>query len=188
VRALDPANAARLAQQYQAALKLRFPHAERVTDKRPDNFLYVGLIKRLFPQARIIHTTRDPLDVCLSIFFLHLDQRMAYALDLKDIAHYLRQYRRLMAHWRRLYGEDMLDFNYDILVRDPRPAVERLLAFCGLPWSEACLDFAGRAASVKTASVWQVREALYQRASGRARHYARELAELAAELERSEET
>ena len=188
VRALTPSIAARLAQQYQAALRLRFPRAARVTDKRPDNFLYLGLIKRLFPQARIIHTTRDPLDVCLSIFFLHLDQRISYALDLKDIAHYLRQYRRLMAHWRRIYGQDMLDFNYDSLVRDPRPAVERLLAFCVLPWSEACLDFAGRAASVKTASVWQVREALYQRASGRARHYAGELAELAAELEGSEET
>jgi hypothetical protein len=93
-----------------------------------------------------------------------------------------------MAHWRALYGEDLLDFNYDILVADPRPAVGRLLAFCGLAWSEACLDPAARAGSVKTASVWQVREALYRRASGRARHYARELAELAAELERPEET
>jgi len=188
VGALTPALGAQLAEEYQAALRLRFPAAARVTDKRPDNFLHVGLIKRLFPRARIVHTTRDPLDMALSIFFLHLDPRMSWALDLRDIAHYLRQYRRLMAHWRRLYGEDLLDFNYDILVADPRPAVQRLLAFCGLDWSEACLDVAGRSGSVKTASVWQVREALYRRASGRARHYARELAELAAELERPEET
>ena len=66
--------------------------------------------------------------MCLSIFFLHLDQRLSYALDLGDIGHYFRQYRRLMAHWHALYGEDILDFNYDTLVRDPRPAVERLLA------------------------------------------------------------
>jgi hypothetical protein len=67
-------------------------------------------------------------------------------------------------------------------VRDPRPAVQRLLEFCDLEWSEACLDFSRRPASVKTASVWQVREALYQRSSGRADHYARYLEELAADL------
>ena len=169
------ATLARLAGRYLDSLARLFPAAARVTDKRPENFLYIGLIKRLFPQARIVHTTRDALDTCLSIFFLHLDPRMPWALSLMDIGHYLRQYRRLMAHWQALYGEDILDFNYDNLVRGPRPAAQRLLAFCGLEWDEACLDFAQRPGSVKTASVWQVREALYQRSSGRARHYAREL-------------
>ena len=169
------ATLARLAGRYLDSLARLFPAAARVTDKRPENFLYIGLIKRLFPRARIVHTTRDALDTCLSIFFLHLDQRMPWALNLMDIGHYLRQYRRLMAHWQGLYGEDILDFNYDNLVRGPRPAAQRLLAFCGLGWNEACLDFAQRPGSVKTASVWQVREALYQRSSGRARHYAREL-------------
>jgi len=182
---VSDATLARLAGQYREAVAQRYPHAAQVTDKRPDNFLYLGLMKLLFPQARIIHTTRDPLDVCLSIFFLHLDQRLPYALDLKDIGHYFRQYRRLMAHWRALYGEDILEVNYDTLVREPRPTLERLLAFCGLPWHEGCLDFARRGGSVKTASVWQVREPLYQRASGRSRHYARELQELAAELQRT---
>lgn len=184
VRLVSDAALARLAAQYREALTLRFPGAALVTDKRPDNFLYVGLIKLLFPAARIIHTTRDPLDVCLSIYFLHLDQRLAYALDLKDIGHYFRQYQRLMAHWQALCGEDILDFNYDTLVREPRSALARLLGFCGLEWHEACLDFTHRPGSVKTASVWQVREALYQRASGRARHYARELEALASELGR----
>jgi tetratricopeptide (TPR) repeat protein len=168
-----------LAERYLQSLARMFPSAVHVTDKRLENFLYIGLIKRLFPRARIVHTTRDALDTCLSIFFLHLDQRMPWALSLMDIGHYLRQYRRLMAHWEALYGEDILDFNYDSLVREPRPAAQRLLAFCGLDWNEACLDFAQRAGSVKTASVWQVREALYQRSSGRARHYARELDPLA---------
>jgi len=170
----------RLAAQYLASVAGLFPGAAHVTDKRPDNFLLMGLIKTLFPDARIVHTTRDPLDTCLSIFFLHLDQRMSYALDLMDIGHYFRQYRRLMAHWKSLYGEDILDFNYDSLVREPRPAAQRLVAFCGLDWDEACLDPAHGAGAVKTASVWQVREGLYQRSSGRSRHYARELARLEA--------
>jgi hypothetical protein len=180
VSAASDAALGRLAAQYLGSVAGLFPGAAHVTDKRPDNFLLVGLIKTLFPNARIVHTTRDPLDTCLSIFFLHLDQPISYALDLMDIGHYFRQYRRLMAHWKSLYDEDILDFNYDSLVREPRPAAQRLVAFCGLDWDEACLDPGHGAGAVKTASVWQVRGGLYQRSSGRSRHYARELAPLAA--------
>jgi hypothetical protein len=118
---------------------------------------------------------RHPLDNVLSVYFLHLDHGMGYALDLMDAAHHYRQYRRLMAHWKHLYGADILDFDYDTFVREPRPAVERLLAFLGLEWNEECLAFHRRSNSVKTASVWQVREPLYKRASGRWRNYARQL-------------
>src|ERR1019366_1705883 len=76
-----------LAARYLDTLGTLFPAAEFVTDKRPDNFLYIGLIKRLFPDAKIVHTVRDPLDNCLSIFLLHLDHRMSYALDLADTGH-----------------------------------------------------------------------------------------------------
>lgn len=169
------ARLAQLAAGYLQSLRGLFPEAVRVTDKRPDNFLYIGLIKRLFPSAKIIHTSRDPLDNCLSVFFLHLDHSMSYALDLMDTAHYLREHDRLMAHWKSLYGADILDFDYDVLVRDPRPAIERLLQFCGLEWSDACLAFHETKSTVKTASVWQVREPLYVRSSGRWRSYARQL-------------
>ncbi len=171
-----------LAARYLEMLARVFPKGERVTDKRPDNFLYIGLIKRLFPDARIVHTVRNPLDNCLSIYFLHLDHSMSYALDLADIGHYYVQYRRLIAHWKVLYGADIFDLDYDALVREPRPAIERLLTFCGLEWEEACLSFEQSARAVKTASVWQVRERLYQRSSGRWRNYAAQLAPLEAQL------
>jgi tetratricopeptide (TPR) repeat protein len=173
---------AALAQSYRDSLAALFPGADIVTDKRPDNFLYIGLIKRLFPNARIIHTTRDPLDNCLSIYFLHLDQGMAYALDLADIGHHYRCYLRLMSHWKRLYGADILDFAYDDFVAAPRPSLERLLDFCGLDWDENCLAFHRAESSVKTASVWQVREPLYRRSSGRWRNYAAHLGPLRAAL------
>jgi tetratricopeptide (TPR) repeat protein len=173
---------AQLARDYLATLARLYPGAEVVVDKRPDNFLYVGLIKRLFPDARIVHTRRDPLDNCLSVYFLHLDHSMPYALDLRDIGHYYRQYRRLMAHWRQVYGDDILDLDYDRLVREPQAVVAGLLDFCGLDWNDACLSFPARGNAVKTASVWQVRQPLYQHASGRARHYAGQLGPLAAEL------
>ena len=110
---------------------------------------------------------------------------MAYALDLMDIGHYYRQYRRLMAHWKSLYGDDILDVDYDAFVREPRPAVERLLEFCGLDWADGCLSFHERANAVKTASVWQVRQPLYQHASGRSRDFARQLEPLAEYLRQS---
>lgn len=159
-----------------------FPTADIVTDKRPDNFLYIGLIKRLFPNAKIIHTTRDPLDNCLSVFFLHLDHSMSYALDLGDAGHYYRQYRRLMAHWKQRFAGDIFDFDYDAFVRNPRPSIENLLAFLGLEWNDACLSFHETATLVKTASVWQVREPLYSRSSGRWRNYERHLEPLRVEL------
>lgn len=175
---ISPQQREQLAARYLDLLARLFPRAEHVTDKRPDNFLYLGLVKSLFPNARIIHTTRDPLDNCLSVFFLHLDHSMGYALDLMDIAHYYRQYRRLMAHWKSLFGEDILDFDYDLFVREPKPSVEKLLAFCGLDWHEDCMSFQRVSNAVKTASVWQVREPLYQRSSGRWRNYERHLAPL----------
>jgi tetratricopeptide (TPR) repeat protein len=163
------------ARRYLETMRRLFPQAARLTDKRPDNFLYIGLIKALFPTARIVHTTRHPLDNCLSIYFLHLDHSMAYALDLLDIAHYYVQQRRLMAHWRQLFGADILDLDYDAFVRAPRQCTETLLEFCALPWDERCMRFHEAAGAVKTASVWQVREPLYQRSSGRWRHYAAQL-------------
>jgi tetratricopeptide (TPR) repeat protein len=169
---------AQLASGYGAAIEKMFPAADLVTDKRPDNVLFLGLIKLMFPDAKIVHTFRNGLDNCLSIYFLYLDARMVYAHDLMDIGHYYGQYRRLMAHWKSLFGADILDFDYDTFVREPRPAAEQLLRHCGLDWDERVLSFYETPSTVKTASVWQVREPLYTRSSGRARHYERQLAPL----------
>jgi len=177
IASLSPLLLETLAAEYLDMLHDAFPQANYVTDKRPDNFLYIGLIKMLFPGAKIVHTTREALDNCLSIYFLHLDHGMSYALDLMDIGHYYMQHQRLMAHWETLYEADILDLSYDALVEDPEPALQRLLHFLGLEWDERCLSVPPGLA-VKTASVWQVREPLYRRSSGRARHYERQLGPL----------
>ena len=174
-----------LAAGYLAALSATFPAADVLTDKRPDNLMHIGLIKRLFPDAKVVNTVRDPLDNALSVYFLHLDPGMAYALDLLDIGHYQGQQQRLMDHWKSLYPNDIRDFDYDAFVAEPTPGLERLLAFLGLDWDPGCLAFHQLDNAVKTASVWQVREPLYQRSSGRARHYQRQLAPLKAWLEES---
>jgi tetratricopeptide (TPR) repeat protein len=166
-----------IAARYRTELARVSRSALYVIDKRPDNFLYLGLIKKLFPDARIVHTVRDPLDNCLSIYFLYLDARMSYAFDLRDIGHYFREYRRLMAHWKRTFPGDIFDLNYDVLVREPETTLQRLRAFLGLE-DDAAKPQSPAGVAIKTASVWQVREPLYRSSSGRAKHYADELKEL----------
>jgi hypothetical protein len=167
---------------YLDTVSARFPGAAFVTDKRPDNFLNIGLIKLLFPDAKIVHTRRHPVDNCLSVFFLHLSHSMPYAFDLLDIAHWYRQYERLMTHWKSLYGEDIHDVDYDALVADFEPTIRRLLDHCGLLWDDACLKFHKTKTVVMTPSAWQVRQPLYTRSSGRWRHYERHLDDLRAAL------
>jgi tetratricopeptide (TPR) repeat protein len=179
---LTPERTAELARAYREHLARVFPDAAGqayITDKRPDNVLLIGLIKRLFPAARIVHTVRHPLDTGLSIYTQHLSARLAsYAHDLGDIGHFIGQSQRLMAHWRAQFGADIHDFDYDAFVREPEPELRRLLAFLGLPWDDACLRFHEAGGLVKTASYWQVRQPLYRESSGRWRHYERQLAPL----------
>ncbi|MFN3537572.1 MAG: tetratricopeptide repeat-containing sulfotransferase family protein [Brevundimonas sp.] len=185
LKKLDEGRIAPLRAAYLDGLHARLPGADMITDKRPDNFLHVGLIKTLFPKARIIHTRRDPLDNCLSCWFLHLGHAMPWALDLEDAAHWLIQQERLMDHWKALWPDDIHTLDYDALVADPEAKVRGLLAFCGLNWEDGCLSFHALDNAVRTASVWQVREPLYRRASGRWRNYAPHLGALKAALGRA---
>lgn len=185
--ALDEARGAELARRYQARLLERLPQDATgkayATDKRPDNYLLIGLIKRLFPHARIIHTMRNPLDNALSVFMQHLNPRgFDYAGSLAGIGHHYGQYRRLMAHWKALYPDDIHDFDYDAFVARPEATLRPLLDFLGLGWNDACLQFHRLDNTVKTASYWQVRRPLYGDASGRWRHYRSFLGPLFAAL------
>lgn len=186
--ALDAERIEALAGAYLNQLAQLFPDAagaRYVTDKRPDNFLLIGLIKRLFPDAKILHTVRHPMDNGLSVFMQHLEPRVApYACGLRAIGHYYAQYRRVMAHWKSLYPDDIHDVDYDALVRAPREVLEPALGFVGLDWDPACLEFHRLGNTVQTASYWQVRQPLYRDASGRWERYAAHLGPLREVLER----
>jgi tetratricopeptide (TPR) repeat protein len=178
----EPADWPPVAQGYLDWLARTFPGREIVTNKRPDAFALLGMLKASFPNARFVNTVRDPRDTALSIWFQQFDGRLGYAADLGDIAFHYAQYRRLMAHWKGLFGDSIFDANYDAYVQDPRAVTERLLAFLGLDWHEGCLDFRNNPTRVRTASVAQVREPVYRRSSGRWRNYERQLAALAPNL------
>jgi tetratricopeptide (TPR) repeat protein len=164
-----------LARGYLEYLDGTFPGAAIVTNKRPDAFARLGMLKSMFPNARFVNTVRDPRDTCLSIWFQQFDGQLAYANDLGNIAHHYGQYLRLMQHWRGLFAEIIFDADYDEYVRDPRTVTERLLAFLGLEWHEGCMEFQRNATRVRTASVSQVREPLYRKSSGRWRNYEKQL-------------
>jgi tetratricopeptide (TPR) repeat protein len=163
---------------YLAYLDRTFPGGQIVTDKRPDAFALLPLMRALFPNARFVHTVRDPMDTCLSIFFEQLESGLSYATDLENAAHYYNQYRRLMARWKALFGDAIYDAVYDEFVIDPEATTRALLRFLDLDWHPGCLDFQHVANRVRTASVSQVREPLYRRSSGRWRNYERHLGAL----------
>lgn len=168
----------RISSEYTQELRQAFPDAKHITDKRPDNFVYVGLIKSLFPNARFIHTLRNPLDNCLSVYFLRLGNAMNYSNELLNIAHYYRQQMQLMAHWKKLFGENIFEVSYDDLVASPEQNIRKMLEFLELDWDSACLNFHHNKNVVKTASVWQVRQPLYQSSSGRWKNYRAEISDL----------
>jgi tetratricopeptide (TPR) repeat protein len=170
------ATIAALGRQYLASFAALPAAATRVIDKLPSNFKNLGLIHAALPTARFIHLERHPLDTCLSIYFQGFSAAHAYATDLSDLAHYYREYRRLMAHWRAtLPAHLLLEVRYESLVNDPEHWSRRMLAHIGLPWDPRCLEFHRTDRPVLTASSWQVRQPIGKGAIGRWRHYERHL-------------
>ena len=161
-----------IAARCDAELQLHSTTALRVVDKMPGNFLELGLIHAVFPQARILHVQRNPIDTCLSIYFQNFSYGHTYATDLEDLAFYYREYYRLMAHWRAvLPPEVFLDVPYEALVENYEAWSRRIIEFVGLEWDERCLNFHETKRKVGTASNWQVRQKIYKTSKERWRNY-----------------
>ena len=158
------------------------PDALRVTDKLPENFVHLGLIRLMLPNARIIHARRHPADSCLSCFFT-LFAHLGFTFDMRDLGRYYAGYDALMAHWRAvLPARAMLEIRYEEVVADLDAQARRIVAFCGLSWDDRCLAFHETRRPVRTASVTQVRRPLYATSVGQWRPYRRLLAPLFDEI------
>jgi hypothetical protein len=132
----------------------------------------LGLIHAVFPRTRIIHCRRHPVDTCLSIYFQNFARRIDFAYDREDLVSYYRQYERLMTHWRTVLApERFLEVQYEELVENREAIIRRLIAFCGLEWNDACLHSEHNARPVRTASLWQARQPIYQGSVARWRNY-----------------
>ncbi len=168
-----------VARNYLQRLNAVGSGALRVVDKMPANFLYAGLIHAAFPKARIIHMQRHPLDTSLSIYFQNFFNIGPYANDLEDLAHYYRQYLRIMDHWRSVLPPTaFMDVPYEGVVEDQEHWTRRMVDFAGLRWDQRCLNFQDTNRVVITASKWQVRQRIYKGSCGRWRNYEKHLGPL----------
>ena len=166
VRAAASCDMAEIGRGYlDRAVQHRRDPAKRFIDKFPGNFFYVGLIARALPNAKLVCLRRQPMDVVLSNFknlFATTSRYYDYSYDLAEIAQYYVRFDRLMAFWRERLPGRVLEVAYEDLVADQKGQTRRLLAHCGLDWSDRCLDFHNSAAPVATPSAEQVRRPIYK--------------------------
>lgn len=144
----------------------------RFVDKMPTNFLHVGLISLLFPNASIIHVRRNPLDTCLSIYFQKFGNTMKYTNSLEKIGKYYCQYLKLIENWSKLSNIKFLEVGYEELIGDFERVSREMVEFCGLAWDENCLSFYKNKRDVNTPSYDQVRQPIYTRSVERWRNYS----------------
>ena len=183
VRRLTSSDVAALAANYQARLDALAPGAMRVTDKMWQNFEFLGFIALLFPDSRVIHCTRDPLDTCLSIYFQNFNANHPYAGDLELLGEYYTQYTELMQHWRQVLYIPILDVQYEELVNNQEQTSRTIIDFLQLEWNDKCLDFYKTKRVVATASFDQVRQPMYTKSVGRWHVYEKHLEPLLSALQ-----
>jgi tetratricopeptide (TPR) repeat protein len=182
--ALDADGWRRLGQAYLAKLPSPAAGKTRITDKATTNFLRVGVIRLILPNARIIHTVRNPVDTCVSCFSRLFSYGQPFCYNLAELGRYYRGYEGLMQHWRSVLPADaMLDVSYEEVVANLEQQARRLIDYCGLPWDDRCLSFHETSRSVATGSNVQVRRPLYGSSVQRWRRYESYLQPLLAELE-----
>jgi hypothetical protein len=178
---LDEPAIRRVGQWHLDRLRRLNDSAFRVVDKMPDNYLFLGLLAAVFPQAKFIHCRRDLRDVAVSCWMTNFRQ-IRWASDPRHIASRFAQYGRLMEHWRQVLPLAMLEVSYEETVADLEGAARRLVAWCGLEWDPACLAFHEGQRLVRTASITQVRQPIYRRSVARWKHYEEALAPLLTQL------
>jgi len=172
---LDSDSFNELGKEYIARIRHHSKTAKHITDKMPHNFLRIGFIKAILPDAKIIHLTRDPMDNCLSIFKNYFSSGHTYSYDMTELGRYYNLYLDLMEYWRNTLPDFIYDLNYEELVDDQEGQVRRLLEYCNLAWDDACLDFHENRRVVKTASNAQVRRPIYKDSVKLWKRYERQL-------------
>lgn len=164
---------------YVDTVTLLAPGKSRIVDKMPLNFLYAGFIHLMLPNARIIHTRRNPVDTCMSCYCQPFSSDQKFTFDLAELGDFYDGYQSLMQHWRDLLPPSrFLEIDYEDVVDDLEGSARKLIEFCGLAWDDACLSFHTTTRRVRTASMAQVRQPIYRDSIGRWKPHAARLAPL----------
>ena len=162
----------RAAEAYLSTIESRSVQSLRIIDKAVANSEFLGIIYSVFPKGRVIYMRRDPIDTCLSCYFQQFLGGLSYTFDLSDLAHYYREHRRLMEHWREVLPPSfILEVPYEGLVAEQEAWSRKMLEFIGLAWDDRCIEFYKNTRPVATASAWQVRQRIYKSSVARWRNY-----------------
>ena len=165
-----------IGQEYVDEMKKISDNSDRFTDKLPINFFWIGLIKIILPNSKIIHCFRDPKDNCFSIFKNHFPGgKINYAYDLNNIVEYYLLYQDLMNYWNKLFPNFIFNVKYENLVTNTKNEIVDMLKFCDLDWNDNCLNFYDNKRSIKTASNVQVRNKIYSSSIGFWKNYEKYL-------------
>lgn len=180
MRLLDQSRISAWANEYLVSIQQHNPAARHITDKLPANFMMLGLIHVMFPNAKVIHVKRNPVDTCWSCFTtLFINDLVPWSYDQAELGNYYVNYARIMEHWRQVLPNDaFLEVHYEDLVQDREAQARRLIEYCELDWNEACLESHKHERSVKTASMLQVRKPIYTSSIQRWRNYEKHLGPL----------
>jgi len=174
----------KFSEAYVGRIEKLAPTAKRVVDKMPGNFMHLGLIELLFPNASVIHCVRNPLDNCLSCYFTDFSGYHPYSYNQSNLGYYYCQYLRLMGHWEHVISLSRYTVQYEVLVNNQQQISRELVEFCGLDWDERCLAFHKNKRLVKTASYDQVRKPIYKSSIRRSDNYREKLHDLIEELKK----
>lgn len=186
---LDKQRLTRWGRDYVAGLRRRAPAALHITDKMPTNYLALGLIPLMLPNARIIHVRRNPVDTCVSCFTHLFSRHQEATYELAELGRHYVNYARLMDHWRMVLPADtFLEVQYEDVVANMPAQARRLINFVELPWNDACLDFHKTERNIRTASVTQVRQPIYKSSVARWKNYEKYLGPLLDALGKHAET
>lgn len=151
---------------------------DKIIEKLPMNYLYLGAIARALPDAKILTIRRSPLDSCFAMYRTLFRDAYPFSYDVAELARYYAAYERLMNHWRAILGSRLHEIRYEEMVKDPHRVAAAAAAHCGLSWSGGAVDIQRNAGVSLTASAAQVRRPIYGTSSGRWRHYRAQLAPL----------
>lgn len=157
-------------------------HSDRIIEKLPFNYLYVGAILRALPDAHIVWVRRNPIDSCFAMFRTLFASAYPFSYDFGDLARYYAAYHQLMKHWAALYGDRLLGIDYEMLVADPVSEAQRLAVQCDLPWTDTALDISQNKSASLTASASQVRGGIYNSSAGIWQQYGKHLGPLRTKL------
>ena len=167
-----------LGRQYIEQTRRHREGAPFFTDKMPNNFAYVGFIKAILPNAKIIDARRHPMDSCFGCFKQHFAKGQTFTYDLFELGEFYLEYERLMKHWDEALPGSVLRVQYEDVVDNVEAEVRRILDFCGLPFEESCVTFHETKRAVSTASSEQVRQPIYQRCDANVETIRRKLRRL----------